>query len=60
MASPCLSNFFCAECSAHLAKNSSFFGLGILESRSQRSAMIPGACSLQHRDNRRREAPRGL
>lgn len=48
-----------AECSEYLAKNSSFFGLGILESRSQRSAVIFGACRLQHRDNGR-EASAGL
>lgn len=27
---------------------------------SQRPAIVPGACRLQSRDNRRREAPRGL
>lgn len=48
------------ECSAHLAKNSSFFGLDILESRSQRSAIVTGAYSSQHMDKRRKEAPRSL
>lgn len=45
-----------AECSAHLAKNSSFFGLSILESRSQRSATID-AYSLQHRDDGKKGGP---
>lgn len=44
------------ECSAHLAENSSFFGLGILESRSQRSATM-GAYSLQHRDDGEKGGP---
>lgn len=41
------------ECSAHLAENSSFFGLGILESKVSHD----GAYSLQHRDNGEKGGP---
>lgn len=45
------------ECRAHLAKNSSFFGLGILESRSQTSATTAGAWGWQHRENGEKGGP---